>query len=566
MTAKNKHLDRLNMVRQARENKSPRPLASPSVMEAFFDSHVDQVFIADCDSAKAFSAHLEDSDAIAIQRDSQALLDSLNTGGAINKILEPIFLGLFDGVIRAFKLGTKQGLTASRVYQECKVFTYADAANHSPLVDSYTESLNERDNIAEFDSHSNFSNGAMTRNDENLKMRDGQKMKKRKDEHFNGGYHAKDEYDGKDIYKRKAQVKGKGRKDRYAETDHIISCAEICNALKSNKALNLKDIKEILNIEENYAVTSKQNNSGADIGKFDKTRSELQAELDRGYIELKGKKKHYLTEEQKIARQNIINKMDAAQKAVDNKTNETVAKNVILDRGVQFTLAKDAASSAGHYALGNVIMFAIKPIYYELSDCINNGIEEGVQAESFAAALKIRLGRMKDHLWAHALPLLKDSMQGIFKNFFSMLMEGILNCFVGVFKQVMRLVKEGFKILMSALPILSDKKTTTAQKGDALLKLFAGSLSIFSSLAIESWLLSTMATMPMIPMPLHEPLAIIGSSILTAVVTSLLMLLLEKMDLFGVNREIQSRRIDELLQSEIDTNTEGILLSMANLT
>lgn len=258
--------------------------------------------------------------------------------------------------------------------------------------------------------------------------------------------------------------------------------------------------------------------------------------------------------------------MDAAQKAVDNKTNETVAKNVILDKGVQFTLAKDAASSAGHYALGNVIMFAIKPIYYELSDCINNGIEEGVQAESFAAALKIRLGRMKDHLWAHALPLLKDSMQGIFKNFFSMLMEGILNCFVGVFKQVMRLVKEGFKILMSALPILSDKKTTTAQKGDALLKLFAGSLSIFSSLAIESWLLSTMATMPMIPMPLHEPLAIIGSSILTAVVTSLLMLLLEKMDLFGVNREIQSRRIDELLQSEIDTNTEEIMLSMANLT
>lgn len=144
----------------------------------------------------------------------------------------------------------------------------------------------------------------------------------------------------------------------------------------------------------------------------------MQAELDRGYIELKGKKKHYLTEDQKIARQNIINKMDSAQKAVDNKTNETVAKNVILDRGVQFTLAKDAASSAGHYALGNVIMFAIKPIYYELSDCINNGIEEGVQAESFAAALKIRLGRMKDHLWAHALPLLKDSMQGIFKNFF----------------------------------------------------------------------------------------------------------------------------------------------------
>ena len=462
-------------------------------------------------------------------------------------------------------MGTKQGLTASRVYQECKVFTYANAANSSPMVDSYTENLNERDNIAEFGRHSSFKSGTMTRNDESLAMRDEKKMRQKKEEHFNNGYRAKDEYDGNDIFKNKGQANSEGRKDRYAETDHVVSCAEICNSLKSNKALNLSDIKEIINIDENYAVTSKQNNAGSDIGKFDRTRDQLQAEIDQGYVQFKGKK-HILTEEEKKTRQVIIEKMDASQKAIDTKTNVTVAKNVMNDRKVQSELSKDAANAAGNYALGNVIIFAIKPIYYELSDCIKNGIEEGVGAESFAEALKIRLVRMKDHLWAHALPLLKDSLKGIVKNFFSMLMEGILNCFVGVFKQVMRLVKEGFKLLLSATPILLDKKTTTAQKGDALLKLFAGSLSIFSSLAIESWLFSTITAMPIIPIPLHEPLAIIGSSILTAVITSLVMLLLDKMDLFGVNREIQSRRIDELLQSEIDSKTEGIFLAMDKMS
>ncbi|MFM5371425.1 hypothetical protein ACK367_05925 [Aeromonas veronii] len=564
MTTKNQHLDRLEKMRQARDVQTPRALASPSIMVEFLDTPVDQAFIEGTDSAKAFSNQLEDTDAIAIRREAQALLDSLNTGSAIDKIMEPVFLGVCDGVIRAFKLGTKQGLTASRVYQECKVFTYANAANSSPMVDSYTENLNERDNIAEFGSHSSFNGGSMTRNDEKLKMRDGERMDAKKEAHFNGGYRAKDEYDGKDIFLSKAQANSEGRKDRYAETDHIVSCAEICNALKNNKALHLDDIKAIINIDDNYAVTSKQNNAGSDIGKFNRTRVQLQAELDKGYVQFKNKK-HYLTEEEKTTRQNMIEKMDTAQKAIDTKTNVTVANNVMRDREVQITLGKDAANAAGHYALGSVIIFAIKPIYYELSDCIKNGIEEGVQAESFAEALKIRLVRMKDHLWAHALPLLKDSVQGIFKNFFSMLMEGILNCFVGVFKQVMRLVKEGFKILMSAIPILRDEKTTTAQKGDALLKLFAGSLSIFSSLAIESWLLSTITAMPMIPIPLHEPLAIIGSSILTAVITSLVMLLLEKMDLFGVNREIQSRRIDELLQSEIDSTTEGIFSTMAKL-
>ncbi|MDX7878651.1 hypothetical protein [Aeromonas veronii] len=281
----------------------------------------------------------------------------------------------------------------------------------------------------------------------------------------------------------------------------------------------------------------------------------MQAELDQGYVQFKNKK-HKLSDEDRKTRQNQIEAMDKAQQAIDTKTNVTVAKNVLFDNEVQITLGKDAANASSHYALGNVIIFAIKPIYYELSDCIKNGIEEGVGADSFSEALKIRLGRMKDHLWSHALPLLKDAALGFFKNFLSMLMEGILNCFVGVFKQVMRLVKEGFKILMSAIPILRDEKTTSTQKGDALLKLFAGSLSIFASLAIESWLSSS-------GMP--EWLAIIASSMLTAVVTSLVMHLLDKMDLFGVNREIQSRRIDELLQSEIDSTTEGIFSTMAKL-
>ncbi|WP_127904522.1 hypothetical protein [Aeromonas caviae] len=555
MTTKNQHLDRLEKMRQARDVQTPRALASPSTMVEFLDTPVDQAFIEGTDSAKAFSNQLEDTDAIATQREAQALLDSLNTGSAIEKILEPVFLSLFDGVMRAFKMGTKQGLTASRLYQECRVFTYANAANSSPMVDSYTENLNERDNIAEFGSHSSFNGGSMTRKDEELLMRDGKKMKAKKEAHFNGDYRAKDEYDGKDIFLTKAQANSEGRSDRYAETDHIVSCAEICNSLKSNKALHLDDIKTIINIDENYAVTSKQNNAGSNIGKFDKTRDELQAELDQGYVQFKNKK-HKLSDEERKTRQNQIEAMDKAQQAIDTKTNVTVAKNVLFDNEVQITLGKDAANASSHYALGNVIIFAIKPIYYELSDCIKNGIEEGVGADSFSEALKIRLGRMKDHLWSHALPLLKDAALGFFKNFLSMLMEGILNCFVGVFKQVMRLVKEGFKILMSAIPILRDEKTTSTQKGDALLKLFAGSLSIFASLAIESWLSSS-------GMP--EWLAIIASSMLTAVVTSLVMHLLDKMDLFGVNREIQSRRIDELLQSEIDSTTEGIFSTMAKL-
>ena len=80
MTVKNKHLERLEKMRQVREKRAPRPLASPSTMTAFFDGQVDQDFIDGCGSEKAFIAQLEDIDPITTQREAQALLDSLNTG------------------------------------------------------------------------------------------------------------------------------------------------------------------------------------------------------------------------------------------------------------------------------------------------------------------------------------------------------------------------------------------------------------------------------------------------------------------------------------------------------
>ena len=39
-------------------------------------------------------------------------------------------------------------------------------------------------------------------------------------------------------------------------------------------------IKNIVNIDENFVVTSKQNNAGEITGKFDKSQVELQQELD----------------------------------------------------------------------------------------------------------------------------------------------------------------------------------------------------------------------------------------------------------------------------------------------
>lgn len=558
MSTTEKHLARLDSIRKAKERQHIRPLASPSVVDAHLSGEVDQSFIDNFGAAKEFREKISHFDESAIHKNALESLERISIGGAVDNILEPIFLSLFDGALRAFNLGTQQGLTASRLYQECKVFTYADAGNSRPMIDNYTENLNERQNIAEFGSQSSYREGKLTRNGKEENMRDKAKMKATKKAHFGDGYHAKDEYDDDDIFLTKAGANSNGRKDRFAETDHVLSCAEKCNQLKSNKALHPEDIRKIVNIDENLAITSKQNNAGAKVGKHDKSRDQLQKEIDQGYTEDKnGKKAKVLTDKEKQTRQNIVNRMDKAQQAIDTATNKTVLKNIATDTKVQATLGQDAAISSGHFAMGDVILFAFKPLFYELSDCFFNGIEEGVSASSFTEALTIRMTRMKDHVWNKALPLLKDTALSLFKNFLSMLIEGILNCFVGIFKQITSAVKQGFKILMDAVPILTDKNTTPAQKGDALLKLAAGSLSVFAALAIESWLSS---------MGLPEWASIILTSVMTAVLTALVMYLLDKMDLFGVNQKLKLSRIHEILDLEIEAAQDEIFKGLEQLT
>ena len=162
--------------------------------------------------------------------------------------------------------------------------------------------------------------------------------------------------------------------------------------------------------------------------------------------------------------------------------------------------------------------------------------------------------RIKNFALNHAGGMLKDSVFSFFKNFLSMLLEGIVNCLVGVFKNIFRMVKEGLKVLTQIVPILRDKHKSFSEKGDAILKLAAGSLTIFASLGIESWLSS--AGIP-------ETFSIIISSILTAILTTLSMYLLDKLDLFGVKEEVRLGRIDEILSLKM-SETEQEMFSMVN--
>lgn len=556
MTSAKDHLARMEKIRRVQSTQHIQPLAQQAVLDKHLTGEVDESLLASCDVSEAYSKQIREFDLRVSPNEVQHLLETIDVENGIEKILEPVFLSLFDGTMRAFKIGTKQGITPSRLYSECKFFSYDSSAN-SYVLDSYTEVLNERQNAEILGKNTTFKEGSMTRDGETTNMRDGAKMRAAKDEHFGNDLRAEDGYGGEPIFYNKRHAKSEGQNKQSAEADHAVSCSEICEKLKSNKALNPEDIKEIVNADENLVITSMKNNRGPDVGKFDKTKEQLQKEIDQGFVENAKGKKIPLSDEEIAVRKNMVEKMEASQKVLDSQTNKKVLENVLHDRKVQKRFASDAVNAAANQSVGDLVMFMIKPLYFELRDCITNGIEAGVGAANFKTALTIRFTRMKQHILRQASGLLKDGLFNFFKNFLSMLLEGIVNCFVGIFKNIARMMKEGFKVLLQIAPVLKDKNTSPAQKGDAILKLIVGSLSVFASIGVESWLNS---------LGLGEPWSIIVSSVLTAVVTTLTMYLLDKLDLFGVNKTLKAQRIEEVLNLSVENSKTDIFTSVALLS
>ncbi|WP_319540974.1 hypothetical protein [uncultured Pseudodesulfovibrio sp.] len=528
---------------------------------------VNQFLAEECDSERIDSIKSNvqnnfsiDWDQIKVsEKEVDDFMEQFNSKeAAIDGIIEPVFLSLIDGSMRACKIGTKQGLTASRIYNECKCFSYDSEAGVDGRVDRLTEHLVESDNINNLaDKTSRVTITKLSRNgneskvkvlvredDKTVLVRKQGQMDTVKSKYFEESTSAQDEFSpGKIIHEnRKAAFENDGKEwngrdvhDDAAEVDHGIPCAVICDELKGNKALNTEDIQAILNDESNLFVTSRRLNNMK------------RAMTNEEFVKKHGDK---LTETEK---QVLLEKGREARKATDSLTNKKVVENLRKDRKVQKRMTGDAATAAGHRAVGEVLIVFMRPLYYELSDCCKEGIERGVDASSFKEAMSYRFNRMKKYIESNAKELAQGSVLNFIKSFFSMLIEGILNCFVGIFKHIARAISEGTRILFQIIPVLKDKTKSAVEKGDAILKLVAFSATALAGIGIESMLNS---------MGLGEPWSIIVASILSTVLTTLVMYSLDKIDLFGLKKSMRRARISEaleLMRKETDDQIKNIL-------
>ena len=500
--------------------------------------------------------------------DKKSTLDVLNeiykefeTGEHLkDEVVKPVFMSIIDGLLECTSFGRsarRKGLTASRVVQECENFRYEEELTISSI-DGYTEYKNARHDEIEYrvdlrewelegkkqlgPEYEGRMNTNTSEKYNREKYQNTAAMKAYKEDRLIGEKTLVDEYTGKRNLYLKNDNPHLNYKDEthrmQAQPDHIVPLKQIHEKFKTNYALDDSDIKQISNIDDNFAVTA----AGINQVKKDMSNEE--------YI-------HWMEDHGTLIDQktqnNMRNLQKSAERAVEKEANKTITNNLLGRNGagtektieIHKQTASKALEQSRDYAVGNVILFILKPLYYELTDILKNGLQDGVGACSGVEALKLRFGRIKTHVMSHAKEFLGNSILDFIKGFISSLIEGFISLFVGIFKQVLKIVKEGIKIFVSSAKVLWGKDSsnmTSAQKGDAIVKIIGGGVLAIAGVGIE-FLLNKIG--------IGEPWSIVIATILSGIASALFMYLLDKVDLFGAKLEKRSARVAEVFQSRI---------------
>lgn len=538
------------------ELKKASPLDIPSkVME--FELH---------DQETAFEFY----DRISSKFEKEDLVDNVINPSVCTIIDGVLALPCFNGASR------KMGLSAQRVMNECRSFNY-DGRLSFLMPDSQVESRNYAEQAESWRAnHRNEYDRSKYQNTPAMN-----RYKQRRVQENGGRVNLEDEYRmTRDITASRAnadQRRNDPKFDYVAETDHIIPLKTVFEQLQSNSGLSDEDIRRIANRDENFAVTGRMvNNPKRDMSNSDfiKKQDELKSQ-GKPYIELS-----------KEQRENMIRMEQDAQRSINEGINDMVLRNLSgrghadsedfreaitakrKELGRELTpdesrelqrecairktkeiyggAAEKAASQGLMYAMGNAVLLIIKPLYYELKDGFTNGFVSGVYAGSVKEAFAVRFARIRDYVWGQ-LSSIKTYLGGFMdflKNFISSLIESLLNMFVGIFKQMLRVAKEGVKIVMQASSVLfgdNAKNTSANEKGDAIVKIVGGSIVAICGIALDTVLKD-----------LPDNIRGLVSTLLSGMAGIVVFYALDKADLFNVKAERRNERIKELFNLRIN--------------
>lgn len=203
-------------------------------------------------------------------------------------------------------------------------------------------------------------------------------------------------------------------------------------------------------------------------------------------------------------------------------------------------------------AVGIVLKELTEGIFDEISDSLQNGFKGKNNIDkTFFAALKERLMRVGNNVLSKWKDLVKAFGEGFFSGFLSSFVTVAINIFVTTSKRVVRIIREGFFSLRKALKLLffPPENMSYREAAHEATKLIIASLAITGGVLLEQYL----DTLLKKSVPFADMVSTVVIGIVTGLTTSLLVFMLDKLDIFGVNQEKQH----DFIVGELDKMTNN---------
>lgn len=208
---------------------------------------------------------------------------------------------------------------------------------------------------------------------------------------------------------------------------------------------------------------------------------------------------------------------------------------------------KKVAAGAGKYTksaikkiiVGQVVYYVLPPMVFETRTLINR---KNMTLDLFLREIKKSGSRIVRYVVNKLGDIFKNIAGNTFNKFLKTFFDIIIETVKETVRRILKIIKQLVLSLVNCIRIIANKNATSAQKADSVSKLMSATVSTVVLEVLFEWMEKQFG----LPDILMEPLQII----VTILVTNIIMLILQKADLFDVQYGLLVSNIQTIFEQE----------------
>lgn len=315
----------------------------------------------------------------------------------------------------------------------------------------------------------------------------------------------------------------------------------------------VEKLKEFINSDDNFQIIhASANTSKGDVRVYDENGIDItykatpeqmvEATCKRWKERTKSGNKNAILKEKGYLDKNDEVKKDVREKLKKqyeksmNEESKIILKNIKY-HSVGKTAMKNTVASFPKIFAGQLMYYGIPPIVYETKCIIKN---RNVDLDNFFIKLQKAFERIIDYMQSNLSNMFSNIAHNSLKSFLRIFFDMIIEMLKGTVKKIFKMIKDIVMAFVNSIKILGDKNRTAAEKADAVVTTLGITIS---SIAVNVIIEILEKQCPPLK-PFTDPLQVI----ITILTTNIVMLILQKMDIFNVRYGLMVAKIKEIFE------------------